>query len=102
MSNNGKMDKIAEQLSHLKSDLPEPKPNLSLQEKIELIKAAGGPRTVESILKAKKDFPLERIPWLFNSIDSQIIIDILNNDMQEALNHSFALSRKKTDKAKKK
>ena len=75
---------ILEQIEQIKADLPQPRA-LTDEEKLVLIKAIGGPRTVNSILKAKKDFAIARIPFLFNSLDTQLVIDVLANDWQEAL-----------------
>ena len=80
-----KLSQITDRLLAIESSLPEPRTSLSLAEKIELIQRTGGPTTVRSILKATRDFPLARIPWLFSSIDSQYVVDVLNNDMEEAL-----------------
>lgn len=59
---------------------PAPRLDLGDEELRALIRKAGGPRTVAAILKAKHEFPLRRIPWLFSSIDSQAVVDILHNE----------------------
>lgn len=74
---------IEEQLLAIKSDLPQPS-ILNDNQKRSLIEKIG-PKTVRNIIKAKKDFDLQRIPFLFNSIDSKIVIDILNNEWDELL-----------------
>ncbi len=73
------------QLSEIQGDLPKARENLTLDERRDLLIRAGGPRTVKSILKAKATLPLKRIPWLFSSLDSQLVVDILFNDMQTLL-----------------
>jgi|GEM_PF-4168517 hypothetical protein len=91
------VDPIEQQLRALRSQLPEPRLNLTEDQKDELVAALGGPRTATSILKAEKDYPRERIPFLFNSIDPQLVLDILHNDMQAAI--ARALARGKTPKS---
>ena len=78
-------DDLEERLRALKGELPTPRTGLSEAEKDELIVAIGGPRTAESIRKATRNFPHERIPWLFNSLDSQLVVDVLANDMEAAI-----------------
>ncbi|MEZ4741447.1 MAG: hypothetical protein R3B45_03225 [Bdellovibrionota bacterium] len=81
-------ENIEENIRKIKGNLPKPRLNLSLNEKLKLIKSVGGPKTTKSILKAKGNFPISRIAWLFNALDTQAVIDILHNDMVEALNHT--------------
>jgi hypothetical protein len=78
-------DKITESLLNLSGSLPKPRTNLSKEEKLALIAKVGGPRTAMSIIKAKKDYPLSRIPFLFSSLDTQCVVDILANDLSEFL-----------------
>ena len=78
-------DDLTKQLEQIKSELPTPRKNLNLDEKVALIKNIGGPRTTRSILKAKETLPIARIPFLFNSLDTQFVMDVLENDMDEAL-----------------
>ncbi len=78
-------DDLDERLRGLKGGLPAPRTGLNEAEKDQLIVAIGGPRTAESIRKAMRNFPHERIPWLFSSLDSQLVIDILANDMEAAI-----------------
>ncbi|MFK7825662.1 MAG: hypothetical protein AB8G05_16035 [Oligoflexales bacterium] len=77
-------NKIEEQILQLKADLPKPD-ILNEQEKFKLIRDIGGPRTVISILKAKKEFPLSRIPFLFNSLDTKLVINVLANEWDDIL-----------------
>lgn len=74
---------IEEQLIKLKSDLPSAR-LLSDQDKKDLIKRIG-PRTVASVVKARKELPRERIPFLFSSLDTQDVIDILENEWDSVL-----------------
>jgi hypothetical protein len=78
-------DDLTAKLRNLKSQLPAARTQLSEAEKDELIKAIGGPRTAESIRKAMSKLPHERIPWLFSSLDSQLVLDIMANDMDAAI-----------------
>ena len=78
-------DKLTESLLNLTGSLPAPRLNLSKDQKIALIAKIGGPRTAQSIIKASKDYPLSRIPFIFSSIDTQCVVDILANDMRDVL-----------------
>lgn len=77
------MDEITKSLRDLKSNLPEPR-TLSDSEKEALIIELGV-KTTKSLIKAKKTLPISRIPFLFSSIDTQLIVDLLGNDMEIAL-----------------
>ena len=81
-------DEIEDRLRDLKADLPQPRLNLSTTEKRQLIAKLGGPKTALSLLKAKKDFPLERIPFLYSSLDTQAVVDFLANDMESLVKKS--------------
>ncbi len=78
-------DQLTESLLNLAGSLPTPRLNLSKDEKKALIARVGGPRTAQSIVKAKKDYPISRIPFLFSSLDTQCVVDILHNDMSDVL-----------------
>ncbi len=78
-------DDLESKLRGLKAELPAARTQLSEAEKDELIQAIGGPRTAESIRKAMSNYPHERIPWLFSSLDSQLVLDIMANDMEAAI-----------------
>lgn len=78
-------DDLEAKLRSLKAQLPTARLQLSEADKDQLIKAVGGPRTAENIRKAMSNFPHERIPWLFSSLDSQLVIDIMANDMEAAI-----------------
>ena len=78
-------DDIIKSLENLAGGLPTARLNLSKEEKLELIKKLGGPRSVTSILKSKKDYPLRRIPFIFSSLDTQAVVDVLANDMSDVL-----------------
>ena len=55
-----------------------------------------GPLTCRNILKAKKDYKLSRIPFLFSSIHPQLVVDVLHNDVEKLLEK--ILRDKKTSK----
>ena len=78
-------DDLTSKLRDLKSQLPAARTGLSEAEKDALIVALGGPRTAESIRKAMSNFPHERIPWLFSSLDSQLVVNVMANDMDAAI-----------------
>ncbi|MDQ3230525.1 MAG: hypothetical protein M3Q07_01800 [Pseudobdellovibrionaceae bacterium] len=83
-------DDVDASLRALKAQLPTARFNLSEPDKDELIRAIGGPRTVENIRKAMSKLPHERIPWLFSSLDSQLVIDVMANDMEAAITRAKA------------
>jgi hypothetical protein len=78
-------DDLESKLRAIKAQLPAARTQLSEDAKDELIRAVGGPRTAESIRKAMSKLPHERIPWLFSSLDSQLVVDIMGNDMEAAI-----------------
>ena len=78
-------DPLSGLLKGVKCDIPPPRQNLSEEEKDQLILLIGGPSTVRSILKAQKELALNRIPFIFNKLDSRWVVDVLANDMEEAL-----------------
>ncbi len=77
-------EKISELLENLKGELPVPRLNLSEDQKDQLILQLGL-KTVQNLLKAKKQLPMARIPFLFSSLDTQALLDVLNNDMAAAV-----------------
>lgn len=83
-----KNEAIDSSLFHLNSaEIPVGRPNLSEAEKDELIRKVHGPKTTQNIIKALKDYSPKRIPFLFSSLDTQAVADILANSegMEEAL-----------------
>ncbi len=81
-------DSINKAITDLKGQLPSPRSELSEAEKDELI-ARIGPRAARDVIKAKKDFPLARIPFLFSSLDTQAVVDLLAHDFSAALKRAF-------------
>lgn len=82
-------DKIKDALLNLAGNMPKPRLNLTESQKDELISNVG-PKTARSIVLAKKDCPLARIPFLFSSIDTQAVLDILANDVDAAIQRALA------------
>ena len=78
-------DDIEKSLRALAGDKTIARKDLTEAEKDELVKAVGGPLTASSIQKALKDFPRKRIPFLFNSLDPQLVVDVLENDLAQAI-----------------
>ena len=78
-------DDLEERLRRLRAELPTARLGLSETEKDALVQAVGGPRTAANIRKAMSNFPHERIPWLFSSLDSQLVVDVMANDMEAAI-----------------
>ncbi len=88
-------DKIAQSLRALAGALPAPR-ELNEAEKDALIQTIGGPLTARDVIRAQKDFALARIPFLFSSIDTQAVVDLLHNDMEAALGRAMeAKARRK-------
>lgn len=79
-----KIDDISKALRAIRSDLPAPRMNLPAEELRKLMLKVG-PRTVKSLLAAKKQLPEARIPFLFNGLDAQDVLDILNNSWDDIL-----------------
>lgn len=84
LKKNRKTDDLTKVLESLSGERLQPHRNLSESEKDAII-AKIGPRTVRDIVKAKADFSEARIPFLFSTIDSQSVVDILANDMVGAI-----------------
>lgn len=80
-----KRDRLEDMIRDLKGQLPKPRTGLSESEKDELIQQVGGVLTAMNIIKAQAEFPQNRIPFLFNNLDSQAVVDLMANDMQAAL-----------------
>lgn len=78
-------DDIEKNLRALKESMPKARLHASIEERIALIHAIGGPRTAESIRKAMKTSPPERLPFLFSSLDSQLVLDVMANDLDELI-----------------
>ena len=81
-------DELYQALRQIKSDIPKGRENLSLEEKLKLLEKVG-PRRVQEILKAKGSLPMNRIPFIFNNLDTQDLMDILSNDFSEALKNTL-------------
>ncbi len=81
-------DDLTKALEQLSGDQPNPRLNLTEGEKDELV-ARIGPRTARDIVRAKKDFPLRRIPFLFSTVDTQAVADLLANDVEDAINRAL-------------
>lgn len=78
------VDDLTKALEDLTGPLPKARQNLSEAEKDALV-ALVGVRTTRQIIRAKSELPLRRIPFLFSSIDTQAVIDVLANDLTAAL-----------------
>lgn len=74
-------DEIEKSLRGLQPTNLKPRLYKSREELIQLILSLGGPRTAESIRKAMKTLPHERIPFLFSSLDPQLVLDVMANDV---------------------
>ena len=78
------MDPIISSLRELTSEDISPNICKDDKEKRKLIETVG-PRSCRNILKARRDYPLSRIPFLFSSIDPQLVVDVLSNELEEIL-----------------
>lgn len=67
-------------------------------ELLALIQAIGGPRTAASIRKAMKTYSKERIPFLFSSLDPQLVVDVMTNDVDALI--AEILAQKKAGKSR--
>jgi hypothetical protein len=86
-------DEISKNIVGLSGDLPQGRRGLSESQKDELVQIAGGAISVRNIQKSQKDLPEARIIFVFNSIDSQAVADILVNDMSAAIQRAIALKK---------
>jgi hypothetical protein len=82
-------DDVTKALQALSGKLPEARRDLSEAEKDALV-ARVGPRAARDVVRAKKDFPLARIPFLFSKIDTQAVVDLLANDVDDAIRRALA------------
>jgi len=83
--NPAAFDEAEAAITSLRGGLPAPRQNLTEAEKDDLVQKIGGPRTASDIVAAKKAFTVSRIPFLFSSLDTQAVVDILHNDMKAAI-----------------
>lgn len=83
-----KDDDLTNRLRELKAELPKPRTNLTETEKDELVRRVG-PRTARDIVKAGKELPKHRIPFLFSTVDGQAVVDLLANDMTQAIKRAL-------------
>lgn len=77
-------DDLVKQLRSLAANLPEPSGVFSEDQKDDFILLHGF-GLVRDIFKAKKELPIKRIPHLFSSVDSQVVVDVLANEWRDAL-----------------
>lgn len=89
---------LTEALIKLRGEMPKPRTGLSEDEKDALVQSIG-PRTANSILSMRGQVPEARIPFLYSTIDTQSVVDLLANDckaaIERALEH-YAKSHKKS------
>jgi hypothetical protein len=83
-------DEISKSLQALKSTPIKARLCQNDAEKEELIVKIGGPRTARSIRQALKSFSRDRIPFLFSSLDPQLVVDVLENDLDSILNTTLS------------
>ena len=93
-------DDMEMSLRALKGDPLTPRIVTTDAEKEALILAIGGPRTAASIRQALKTYPKERIPFLFSSLEAQLVIDILENDVDALIGVLVAKKNAKKNKPK--
>lgn len=78
-------DELEKSLRNIQSELPKARLCETRDEKVELIRKLGGPRTAENIRKAMQSYPHARIPFLFSSLDAQLVVDVMANDLDELI-----------------
>ena len=80
--------KLTDALQNMSGEMPKAREGLSEQDKDQLIKKIG-PRTAKSILSMRGKTADTRIPFLFSSIDTQAIVDLLANDCNGAIERAL-------------
>ena len=86
------MDRLTDSRSNLAGGVPAARTDLREADK-DAIVAKLGIGALKDILKAQKELPLRRIPFLFSSLDTQAVVDVLANDMTGALKRAEAARR---------
>lgn len=71
-------DPLTQQLTEIEKNLPEPQ-TLTHEELLDLINQLG-PRTCRQVLNARKTLGEARIYFLFNSLPTQKLVNLLHND----------------------
>jgi hypothetical protein len=95
----GLEDAIADALREMRCQgQPVPRSNLSEEQKDELIGKIGGPHGVRAIVDAGKIWKPSRVVFLFNSIDPQLVVDVLANDMAAAIERAGEAKRRRKAK----
>lgn len=89
-----KKTEIIDALTNLKAEMPVARLHLSEEEKDLLIQKIG-PRTAKNILAMRGKTQESRIPFLFSSIDTQAVVDLLANDCGDAIARKLALKTKR-------
>ena len=77
-------DDLQNAIRGIKADQLTPRENLTEEQKRILVER-WGPRRVADILKAKGQIPIGRLPFIYNNVDTQDLLDILANDMTTAI-----------------
>lgn len=90
-------DEIEKNLRSLQGVPLVPRPVETQADMQKLIEAVGGPLTALNIRKARKTYAVERIPFLFSSIDPQLVVDVMACELDEV-----ALEMARRNKEKKK
>lgn len=85
--------KLTDALQNMTGEMPKPRESLSEPEKDDLIQMIG-PRTAKNILSMRGKTSVSRIPFLFSSIDTQAIVDLLANDCTAAIERAVAKKSK--------
>ncbi|MFW7380566.1 MAG: hypothetical protein ACOH5I_17270 [Oligoflexus sp.] len=93
------INSIDQMLYQLSGSVPQARTQLSEADKDQLIATVGGVLTAQNIIKAKNDYTKERIPFLFSTLDTQAVVDILANDMEAAVDR--AMARRAVQKSRK-
>ncbi|RYZ49564.1 MAG: hypothetical protein EOP07_24280 [Proteobacteria bacterium] len=91
-------DDVDKSLRGLKGDAVKAQIYSSPDELRALIQAIGGPRTAASIRKAMKTYSRDRIPFLFSSLDPQLVVNVMDNDVDPLI--AEILAQKKAGKSR--
>lgn len=87
--NMTKKNEVIDALTNLTGNIPVARKDLSETEIDALIQEIG-PRTAKSILSMRGKTQESRIPFLFSSVDTQAIVDLLANDCGAAIERALA------------
>ena len=78
-------DTVTRSLQDLKGTIPNASDSLTEAQKDAIVIKIGGPKTVKQLISAKKELPIARIPFLFSTLDTQCVVEVLAHDFTQAI-----------------